>query len=1039
MIQRLILLLALSDPGVLIGQERVDYARRDFFELRHELRTYYDDLMAIDPTLPEFAEGGAYSEFKRWEEYWSARIPWGKTFEDQASAADAAYQTLAAKMAAPKSNTDPWYEIGPTDRPNSGVMALGTQGSQPGIGPIRFLNICEYEADKALCGSEGGLFYRDMSSMPRWINAGSDAWPVGNCQYAVFHISNPEIWYAATSSFLKALGGILRRDPINGTWDIIADQSDLGFWNRIQKLQTDPDDENVLYAATSDGLFRTLNANDADPTWTKIILPTPTDAPYGAFTYVPWQFVYDLEVEPGNGQHLYVTVRFHGEDPGMAGHFVDYWKLLHSTDGGATWGEIPNTPSFPWVTGTTDSNAELLTIEVTEAAPSSLYVLFDALPPVGVVDYDNDKVFRTTNAVLGQWDPPLVSGFYNWYGAGHGFGVSPSDADLLAVANDDRYLVYDHGSIADYNADETNKNQYHVDVEDLTFHPISGDLWMADHGSLHLSTDNGANWEFIGEGLGVAQCYGFAPSYSEPGYIAIALNHDGNVLSDGNYFPGWQPAWRQLGGLDGQHPMIDPKEGRFVYWHHQNNGGYKMSADHGVTSTSLFPGSTGWDTHCVMDRLNPATFYTTNYLEVRRTLNRGGSAGTEFETISDFAALLSGIPSSDKGIWRLYTAYSNPEHVYAHIIIKFGQGIPDLQKLYRTTMARGPASLVKQSWEEVVLPQVENPLSPGTFVAYDFGPWIADLDFDPVDPHIVYFSYSTALGNTSSTTGQYMLIRMNYNIPMGAPGYQTDLTGTGTNALPNMGAGGTVIERGSNGGIYFATDMGVFYTNSEFISDGTGWVLLGGDLPHHGINGLMINYEVNKIRAAFGARGVWEHDLYCPSLLDAIESGIYGGHLFREVKNNISSTAIVPPGIGVEYRAGNEVALEPGFHAQAGSSFHAFIHGCDAPGNSFKNAILDDPSGDRTDDAPPSGSQLLVYPNPVSGGAFTIKLAAEGRCIEEIQVLDATGRVVAGNWRLEACDRAVMTFANDAPSGLFVAHVTVDDGSVLTGPLNRIR
>lgn len=101
MIARLILLLALAGPMMTVGQSYgVDHARRDFFELRSQLRAHYDNLLANDPNALEFAEGGAYEEFKRWEEYWSTRMPWGRTFEEQAAAAEAAYQTLGAKKSA---------------------------------------------------------------------------------------------------------------------------------------------------------------------------------------------------------------------------------------------------------------------------------------------------------------------------------------------------------------------------------------------------------------------------------------------------------------------------------------------------------------------------------------------------------------------------------------------------------------------------------------------------------------------------------------------------------------------------------------------------------------------------------------------------------------------------------------------------------------------------------------------------------------------------------------------------------------------------
>ncbi len=145
-------------------------------------------------------------------------------------------------------------------------------------------------------------------------------------------------WYAANSGVVKAIGGIYRRDPISESWSPIADHEDIGgFWSTIHKLHTHPIDPDVLFAATSDGLYRTNNVNSTAPDWTKVLLPEPTDDPtYGAYEWKPWQHVYDMEMEPENGDHLYVTVRFEGELEVFPGQFekVHLWRILQSQDGG---------------------------------------------------------------------------------------------------------------------------------------------------------------------------------------------------------------------------------------------------------------------------------------------------------------------------------------------------------------------------------------------------------------------------------------------------------------------------------------------------------------------------------------------------------------------------------------------------------------------------------------------------------------------------------------------------------------------------------
>lgn len=157
------------------------------------------------------------------------------------------------------------------------------------------------------------------------------------------------------------------------------------------------------------------------------------------------------------------------------------------------------------------------------------------------------------------------------------------------------------------------------------------------------------------------------------------------------------------------------------------------------------------------------------------------------------------------------------------------------------------------------------------------------------------------------------------------------------------------------------------------------------------------------------------------------------------MKNDISSTAIVPSAIKVDYRAGTEVALQPGFHAQPGSSFHAFIHGCDAPGNSFKSTVLQNHESGGTGIDRRSESQVLLYPNPVLDGTFRVKLMEMEHCITGILLSDALGRSVQSTWRVESCDRVLVALSRETPSTLLIARVTLSDGSVLTRPINLLR
>jgi len=125
------------------------------------------------------------------------------------------------------------------------------------------------------------------------------------------------------------------------------------------------------------------------------------------------------------------------------------------------------------------------------------------------------------------------------------------------------------------------------------------------------------------------------------------------------------------------------------------------------------------------------------------------------------------------------------------------------------------------------------------------------------------------------------------------------------------------------------------------------------------------------------------------------ETGTYAANEFLEALNDIVSEAVVPNGLKVDYRAGTEVRLTPGFHAEAGSRFHAFIHPCDLPGNSFKPKNLPmevDKPIDRPDDRPVAMRTLDLFPNPASGHLSIRCAGLEENEISQVRLFDATGK-----------------------------------------------
>ena len=223
-----------------------------------------------------------------------------------------------------------------------------------------------------------------------------------------------------------------------------------------------------------------------------------------------------------------------------------------------------------------------------------------------------------------------------------------------------------------------------------------------------------------------------------------------------------------------------------------------------------------------------------------------------------------------------------------------------------------------------------------------------------------------------------------------------------------------VFEQGSNGGLYLATEVGIYFTNNRRIlayedwmsanpvpesaddmGNTSGWIRLGDGFPHVVSRGLEINYNVNRIRVGTRGRGVWEHSLHCPEGLFYEEITTYSSDAYLEAREYINSTASVGESLKVTYRGGTQVRLLPGFHASSGSRFHGFIHPCNEPGNSFtyKDLLID--QFDQEDESPTSLASFEVFPNPSAGKIWIRYYGPTHNPLAKVRIYNLLGKEVA--------------------------------------------
>ncbi len=153
------------------------------------------------------------------------------------------------------------------------------------------------------------------------------------------------------------------------------------------------------------------------------------------------------------------------------------------------------------------------------------------------------------------------------------------------------------------------------------------------------------------------------------------------------------------------------------------------------------------------------------------------------------------------------------------------------------------------------------------------------------------------------------------------------------------------------------------------------------------------------------------------------ENGVADGNYVAA--NTVTSAGIITNTAKVRYTAGTSITLLPGFHAQAGADFVAYIKECNSD-----NSLVETPVSQRTTAATPNltsvdkvvdNNQLLVRPNPFSNVAIIDYEVGENATVW-IGLHDVTGKVIQVFVNHKAMDKGAYQYeisANHLPSGAY--------------------
>ena len=501
-----------------------------FFEIQKAFYDYWrpynvDDGYFIDKNGNRVKAPG-WKQFKRWEWFWETRVD-PQTGEFPETTAWEEFEKYKSKFTGILSDEANWTGLGPYESP----------GGYAGLGRINCIAFHPLNNNIIYAGSPSGGLWKTSDGGSSWIPLTDNNQVLGVSDIVVVPNGSTEIIYIATGDrdggSLSSLGGgqindnntvgVLKSVDGGITWQTtgLSFTPDLKF--RVNRLLLHPGDPDILFAATTNGFYKTT---DAGNNWTNL----------SSLLFS------DVEFKPGNPQIMYAT---------SEKYYVPA-RIYRSTDGGTTWSiqkQFLNS-----------ARAELA---VSPDDPSRVYALVAELAGDLKGIYRSDNSGATFSKVFDGSLPSHNLLGWNCYGAtplGQGMydlaiASDPNDADVVFIGGITTWKSVNGGNnwnLSNFWDDDgyCSAPTVHADKHCFEFQNGSSVLFEGNDGGLYKTTDGGANWEFIGSGIATSQMYRLSVSKTYQGMVNTGLQDNGTKSLQDN-------VWFDVFTGDGMETVID--------------------------------------------------------------------------------------------------------------------------------------------------------------------------------------------------------------------------------------------------------------------------------------------------------------------------------------------------------------------------------------------------------------------------------------------------------------------------------------------------
>lgn len=556
-------------------------------------------------------KAAGWKQFKRWEAYWEPRVDHVTgAFPDQNDydRAERAYQKHRQRT-----DQGNWTNMGPWD----------SWGGYWGVGRINHIAFHPDDPNTFLVTTPQGGVWMTTNGGGDWVPLTDDQEVMATTAITVRpDFATSQTIYVGTGemdAYEHSGGvGIIKSEDGGNTWQSAGLVFDPADGYSVNKILIHPDNYQIIYAATSNGIYKTTDGG-ANWTWT-----------YGE------PHICDLEFKPGDPSTLFAANKHWGRiyrllnDGAIVDMVYDEW------DNGVRRIELAVCPSLPsrvYAVGV-DEEGGMYSMLRSDDSGATYSTIFTPGPSQAAPNLLNINLLGDDTGGQGWYDIALI--------------VDPENYNHIYCGGINTWESYNGGTSWTLNNFWT--DFFCPDCEiahaDKHYFAYNGNtLYESNDGGLY-KTNDGQNWTVISDGIINSQMYKLGVSLQHPQHILTGLQDNGvKQFHEGT--------WTNKAGGDGMDCYYDYQDEDIQYYILQRGTNFYRTTDNWQTKTDIKPeGSEGaWTTPYHVKRWDGNTIYA-GFQHVYKSTDRGDTWDIIFNQNSESRfRCLATTTSNDQLIW----------------------------------------------------------------------------------------------------------------------------------------------------------------------------------------------------------------------------------------------------------------------------------------------------------------------------------------------------------------------------------------------------